>query len=97
VRRNRLPADRAGDIGAALDSIRIVTIPPDMPNWRAGTMSLAAAHDLTVYDASYLRLAIIAGAQLATRDRALQHAARVLGIEFAASDSVDSPERRPSV
>lgn len=85
VRRKRLVAERAADIGAALDSLRIVTVPPDMPSWRAATTSLAAAHHLTVYDASYLRLAVIAGAQLASCDHALQNASRMLGIEFTAS------------
>jgi predicted nucleic acid-binding protein len=91
TRRGRLDAERATEIGLALDALRIATVPPDMPKWRAGTMSLAATYDLTVYDASYLRLAVVTGAQLATRDRALQTAARTLGIEFGtANDGADA-------
>lgn len=36
TRRGRLDAERATEIGLALDALRIATVPPDMPKWRAG-------------------------------------------------------------
>lgn len=39
-------------------------------------MALARRHQLTVYDAAYLELALRRGALLATFDRALANAAR---------------------
>jgi predicted nucleic acid-binding protein len=49
------------------------------------TLALARAHDLTVYDASYLEVALRAGGPLATQDKALKNAAVKLGVAFVAS------------
>ena len=46
--------------------------------WRPA-LDLAAVHDLTVYDATYLELAMRSGLPLATLDRALRTAARAEG------------------
>ena len=46
------------------------------------TLALAAAHDLTAYDAAYLELAMRRGLPLATRDAALIRAARATGVEL---------------
>lgn len=81
-RRRRIDADRAASIGAALDALTIATVPPDAPRWRETTMSLAAQHALTAYDAAYLSLAIATNARLATLDRALHAAAMSRGMEF---------------
>ncbi len=43
-------------------------------------IKLARTHHLTVYDASYLELALRRGIALATRDKALRQAAEKLGI-----------------
>ena len=85
VRRRRIESDRAEDIGAALDALEIITVPPDAAHWRETTMSLAAHHALTVYDASYLALAIARNARLATLDGALRAAAESRGIAYADS------------
>lgn len=83
VRRERIDTERAATIGAALDALAIVGIPPDATNWRSTTMALAAQYALTVYDASYLSLAITTNARLATLDRALAAAAMSRGLAFA--------------
>lgn len=44
------------------------------------TVELAAAHRLTVYDATYLETALRLALPLATRDRALEGAARDCGV-----------------
>lgn len=46
-------------------------------------MSLAARHRLSVYDATYLWLAIDVDGELATRDRALAEAAAAEGVPLA--------------
>ena len=46
-------------------------------------MSLAERHDLSVYDATYLWLAIDVDGELATRDRALATAAEAEGVPLA--------------
>ena len=47
----------------------------------ADALDLADRHGLSVYDATYLQLAVDAGAALATLDQALQRAARAEGVE----------------
>lgn len=44
--------------------------------------SLALAHGLSVYDATYLALAIALGARLATGDRRFAHRVRAAGVEI---------------
>jgi len=46
------------------------------------TLALARAHDLTVYDAAYLEVALRSGVGLATQDKALKAAAVKLGVAF---------------
>jgi predicted nucleic acid-binding protein len=46
------------------------------------TLALARAHNLTVYDAAYLEVAIRSGVGLATQDNALRAAALRLGVAF---------------
>jgi len=47
----------------------------------SGTMALATQHRLTVYDASYLELAVRKQAWLATNDRSLAAAAQAEGLK----------------
>ena len=44
------------------------------------TLALARSHRLTSYDAAYLELALRRGLPLASRDKALQAAARLEGV-----------------
>jgi len=46
------------------------------------TLALADKHGLTLYDATYLELAVRTGAGLATYDKALQRAAQAEGILY---------------
>ena len=85
IRRKRIDAARAISINVALDALPIVMVKPETSNWRNTTIELAREHALTVYDASYLALAIAADARVATLDRALQAAARSRGIAFEPS------------
>lgn len=52
--------------------------------WLAASVSLAREHGLTVYDASYLELALTVNAALATFDSKLACAARALGVTLSA-------------
>jgi predicted nucleic acid-binding protein len=83
-----LIAERRGRITASLVRQRlqaIAAMPIVRDNetadaaWQS-TLSLARAEHLTVYDASYLELALRLGAELATLDDALARAARRRGL-----------------
>ncbi|MFO1025558.1 MAG: type II toxin-antitoxin system VapC family toxin [Acetobacteraceae bacterium] len=52
-------------------------------------VDLAAAHDLTVYDASYLDPAISTALPLATLDRALRQAAHRVGLALVMPSAAD--------
>lgn len=82
VRRKRIEHERSISIGAAFDALNITSVPPDGALWRDATIALAQRFSLTVYDASYLQLAITSGASLATLDKALFAAATSFGIAY---------------
>lgn len=65
-----------------LEAAGLETADRGAPGARAAT-DLAARHELTVYDAAYLWLAIDIDGELATRDRALTRAAVAEGIALA--------------
>ena len=46
------------------------------------TLHLARAHNLSIYDASYLELAIRRGLELATQDEKLKTAAAAVGVSL---------------
>jgi predicted nucleic acid-binding protein len=79
-RRGRITA---GDRATALETLNEMPIELDGETvthaWDA-TYALAVAHGLTVYDATYLELAIRLGLQLASLDDALRAGARSAGI-----------------
>ena len=58
-------------------SLEIDAVPPE-----AGVMLLARRHELTVYDAAYLDLAIRTGSRLATLDKKLRSTADKSGVEI---------------
>jgi predicted nucleic acid-binding protein len=80
-RRGRLDA---GSRNRAIEFLRALPISVDdetaTRSWTS-TLQLSETHGLTIYDASYLELALRMGAQLATVDRRLAAAARVEGLE----------------
>lgn len=55
--------------------------------WLAASVSLARKHSLTVYDASYLELALATGATLATFDQKLCAAAQTCGVSVLGPSS----------
>lgn len=76
AKRGRIPATRPGEILADLDSLAIsIDSAATARAWTA-TYALAARHDLTVYDAAYLELALRLEIPLASCDHDLLGAAR---------------------
>ncbi len=71
------------EVAAKLDMFGELLIETDYESvgraWRE-TLMLARMHRLTAYDATYLELAIRRSVPLATRDKALAAAARVVGV-----------------
>jgi predicted nucleic acid-binding protein len=76
-RRNRISRSDSTQFLSDLDSFSIqVLVPADGPL----TLDLARKHDLSVYDAAYLALAMQQNIPLATLDKALQTAAASINI-----------------
>jgi predicted nucleic acid-binding protein len=76
-RRGRITAERTESFLALVDMLPIVVQPlPASPS----VMDLARRLRLSVYDASYLELAVHHGASLATLDDALREAARTIKV-----------------
>ena len=80
-RRGRIEQADSDYFLARLDKYPI-RIDPEIA--RDETLVLARKHQLTIYDAAYLELAIRSSASLATLDSALEAAARAEGIEIVA-------------
>ncbi|MGH7728759.1 MAG: type II toxin-antitoxin system VapC family toxin [Vulcanimicrobiaceae bacterium] len=84
-RRNRIDLAQANDAVANLRGLGVELQPPAT---LGRELELARRHELTVYDASYLELAIRLNLALATADRRLAAVARrldILALECAAS------------
>ncbi len=82
LRHQRVVTQAAATAGLrALRNLRIVLEPATadiLP-----VVAVSDAHQLSVYDAAYLELALRTGARLATRDRALRAAAARAGVVLA--------------
>ena len=79
-RRNRIsPLQVSDTLSDALE----LPISIDDQHDEAQLLSLARRFDLTVYDAAYLEVAIRRSLPLATLDRRLSQAARVIGVATA--------------
>jgi len=78
-RRGRIQPERSTAFLILLGELPIVLqpLPPD-----AGVLDLARRLRLSVYDASYLELAVREGSPLATLDSTLREAARAVNTEF---------------
>lgn len=76
VRRKRIDTTFRDASLADLGLLNIL-VDPDTDNfaWRE-TLQLAVAHDLTLYDAAYLELAVRLSLPLASQDKSLRRAAR---------------------
>ena len=86
-------AERRGRITSAaihtfLGLLETLPIRIDQPSTASAwhdTLALARSHRLTTYDAAYLELALRRGLPLASRDQALQAAARLEGVPLLPS------------
>lgn len=78
-RRGRMQPDQTEAALAAFASLRLIT---DADHDGRQVLQLARQHDLSVYDASYLELALRCGTSLATLDKQLFKAAKTLNIAF---------------
>lgn len=80
VRRGRFDGTRLEDSLNALADLPISREPSAFSS-AIGAVLLSSRHDLTVYDAAYLELAMRQGLPLATLDKDLAAAARREGVE----------------
>lgn len=81
TRRNRIHVDDWREIRASLEALPIEIDPVTTSRAWGSSLELARTHQLSVYDAMYLELAMRLQLPLATLDRALHRAARTVGVE----------------
>ncbi len=81
TRRGRVRVDEWPEIRAFLEALPIEIDPVATSRVWGVSLELAETHQLSVYDAMYLELAVRLRLPLATLDRALLVAARAVGIE----------------
>ncbi len=81
TRRNRIRVDDWREIRASLEALPIEIDPVTTSRAWGASLELARTHQLSVYDAMYLELAMRLQLPLATLDRALHRAARTVGME----------------
>lgn len=82
VRRGRIPEARVAAFLGRLSRLRIQVDPFTADYALSTTLLLARQHELAVYDAAYLELALREGLPLATQDQALAAVATQLGCRF---------------
>ncbi len=80
VRRNRLTNASALRFLSLLEKQPIETAPENILFPATEIYRTAQRHGLTAYDAAYLRLALSSGLPLASKDRALNDAAKAAGV-----------------
>lgn len=83
VRRGRIGAGDAALALSTLDAYPIMTDEDGSIRAWSSTFDIARRHNLTLYDAAYLELALRTGAALATLDRHLAEAANSEGVGLA--------------
>ena len=81
TRQNRIRLDDWREIRASLEALPIEIDPVTTFRAWGTSLELARTHQLSVYDAMYLELAMRLQLPLATLDRALHRAARTVGVE----------------
>jgi predicted nucleic acid-binding protein len=79
-RRKRASRSDVADALQLLFGLKVMTDDETSQRCRGESLELAREHDLTLYDAAYLELALRRGVGLATLDRALQRAAKAKGV-----------------
>ena len=85
TRRGRIGADEWPAILAALEALPIEVDPVSTSRTWGPALSLAVRHDLSIYDAVYLELAVRMRLPLATLDRELAAAALAAGVDTPAA------------
>ena len=78
-RRKRITPPRCAELLELIDILPVETV-DETDRMRGPVLRLARTHRLTIYDATYLDLAIHRGIELATRDGDLRRAARTAGV-----------------
>jgi predicted nucleic acid-binding protein len=78
-RRKRISLEQCVELLELLEVLPVQT-EPETERLHGPVMRLARAHRLTMYDATYLDLAIRFAVPLATRDKALRQAASETGV-----------------
>ena len=87
-RRGRLTSGQVSGAIMLLQELPIVVDEQSLDHVWTSVLDLARSHRLTAYDASYLDLALRAGAPLATLDARLRDAAVRAGVPLVAADGV---------
>ena len=85
VRRGRISGTYRDQSLAELSSMRIETDSETNVHAWSMTLRLAERHELTLYDASYLELALRRGFPLATLDSKLRRAGETIGLTILGS------------
>ncbi len=85
TRRNRVARTEWPQIRANLEALPIEIDPVSTSRVWGAVLDLAQAHNISVYDAMYLELAVRMQCPLATLDRALGAAGRAAGVDLPAS------------
>lgn len=81
IKRNRITIEYRNEVVVQFRSLQVETDYQGLEMVWEHTMALADEHDLTIYDATYLELAMRLGKPLATFDKQLARAARRCGME----------------
>ena len=81
-RRKRITEAQGRRLTRLLESLPIRITDPQLNSLWSNAVVVAREHGLSVYDGTYLDLAMREGIALATRDKALRKAAKKLGIEI---------------
>lgn len=81
VKKGRITQEQCSDAIRMIDNLPIVQKPFDKIEPLHEIMTLARTEKLTLYDASYLYLAVTESLALASLDRDLRKAARRIGVE----------------
>jgi len=82
VRRKRIDIERVMRFTRALPALRIQIERPQDPGQWGAVLRIAPQHQLTIYDAAYLELALRKGLPLATLDGDLRKAAAAIDVRL---------------
>lgn len=81
-RRKRITEAQGRRFAQLLESLPIRISDPYLNSLWSNAVVVAREHGLSVYDGTYLDLAMREGVPIATRDKALRKAAKILGVNI---------------